>query len=250
MTLIELDKTGIAIVNVKNDLSNEITNVNNDLSVEISNVKTKLSSEIVSVKCDTDAIKLDVSTFKKDLSRVKADMAKIENKVESMEKENNKEYSQVKDEIGIIHQKTDINEERIARMGENFIGLRSEVDEKISTMSSNFNNQAGFIYNEQSNNNFTGIANQARYQAAIALSNNPGIYFSGVLIEWIPFITQFKNNFENIINDNCALFSILLRHLKGEALESVHACVFNGESKDQYTQALKILNSRYGQNWL
>ena len=55
-----------------------------------------------------------------------------------------------------------------------------------------------------------------------------------------------KNNFESIINDNCALFSILLRHLQGEALESVRACVFNGESKDQYTQALKILNSRYG----
>ena len=43
-----------------------------------------------------------------------------------------------------------------------------------------------FIYNEQSNNNFMGIANQARYQAAIALSNNPGIYFSGILIEWSP----------------------------------------------------------------
>ena len=79
------------------------------------------------------------------------------------------------------------------------------------------------------------------------MSNNPGIIFSGVLIEWIPFITQFKNNFENIINDNCALFSILLRHLKGEALESVRSCVFNVEGKDQYKQALNILNSRYGQ---
>ena len=68
-----------------------------------------------------------------------------------------------------------------------------------------------------------------------------------MLIEWILFITQFNNNFENNIKDNCALFSILLRHLKGEALESVRSCVFNGESNDQYTQALKILNSRYGQ---
>ena len=32
-------------------------------------------------------------------------MTKIENKVESIEKENNRELSQVKDEIGIIHQK-------------------------------------------------------------------------------------------------------------------------------------------------
>ena len=88
---------------------------------------------------------------------------------------------------------------------------------------------------------------QACYQAAIALSNNPGIIFSGILIEWIPFITQFKHNFENVINDNSALFSILLRHLKGDALESIKSCVFNVEGKDQYKQALTILNSRYGQ---
>ena len=91
------------------------------------------------------------------------------------------------------------------------------------------------------------MANQARYQAAIDLSNNPVIYFSVVIIKWIPFITQFKNNFENIIKDNCALFSILLRYLKGEVFESVRSCVFNNESNDQYTQAFKILNSRYRQ---
>ena len=61
------------------------------------------------------------------------------------------------------------------------------------------------------------------------------------------FITQFKNNYEAVINDNCALFSILLRHLMGEVLESVRACVFNNNGKDQYSQALKILNNRYGQ---
>ena len=82
------------------------------------------------------------------------------------------------------------------------------------------------------------------------MSNNPGVIFSGVIIEWIPFITQFKNNFENIIKDYCALFCILLCHLSEDALECVRSCVFNAESNDQYQQDLSILNNRYGQKLL
>ena len=60
----ELDNTGIAIVNVKTDLSNKIA----------------------SVKSDTDLIKVDVMVFKNDLSKVKTNVAKVENKVEIIEK--------------------------------------------------------------------------------------------------------------------------------------------------------------------
>ena len=199
------------------------------------------------MKTDTDSIKVDVTAFKNDLLKVKADVAKVDNKVEIIDKKFTKEIVQVKGDIRTVRQKVASHEDHIAALEENFDGLRSEVDNQIAAASSNLRNQSGNGHSGQLNNNFANFATQARYQAAIALSNNPGIIFSGVLIEWIPFITQFKNNFENVINDNSALFSILLRHLKGEALESIRSCVFNAEGKDQYKQALKILNSRYGQ---
>ena len=124
LALGELDRTGVAIlnvnneisniknemVNVKTDLSEEIVNVKADLSTEIVNVKTELSSEIISVKGDTDLIKLDVTAFKNDLCKVKTDMANIENKVEFIEKKSNKDLAQVKGEIRIINQKMERNE--------------------------------------------------------------------------------------------------------------------------------------------
>ena len=172
LVLSELDRTGISLINVRNEIAINRT----ELSSDLVNVKTDLSNEIVGVKNDTDAIKIDVSTFKKDLYRVKTEMAKIESKVEIIETRNFKELSQVKGELVIVNEKADTNQENIARVGESIIGLRSNFDARISSISSN---QAGFIYNEQSNNNVADIANQARYQAAIALSNNPGILFFG-----------------------------------------------------------------------
>ena len=91
MTLNELDKTGIAIGNAKNDLSKEIVNV---------------TTEILSVKHDTDAIKIDVSTFKKDLSCVKTEMAKIESKVETIDTRNYEELSQFKGELVTMNEKS------------------------------------------------------------------------------------------------------------------------------------------------
>ena len=75
------------------------------------------------------------------LIKVKTNVAKVENKVEIIEKKFNKNLVQVKGEIKTINKKAARNEESITFLEENFEGLRSEVDHKIATASSNLRNQ-------------------------------------------------------------------------------------------------------------
>ena len=109
------------------------------------------------------------------------------------------------------------------------------MDDKIAAASSSSRQISdNEHYNGQLNDNLGNVfALQVRYQAAIALINTPGITVGGILIEWIPFITQFKHNFKSVIKDNSSLFTILLHYLRGDALESVRSCIFNVEGKNQ-----------------
>ena len=71
--------TGVALIDVKTELSNEIVNVKAGHSNEIFDVKTDLSNEITDVKTEfknemltnTNLIKADIATFKSNLSEVK-----------------------------------------------------------------------------------------------------------------------------------------------------------------------------------
>ena len=139
-------------------------------------------TEIANVKTDTDSIKVDVATFKHNLMKVKAKVAKVDNKVGIVDKKFAKEIIQVKDDLKAVNQKVERHEDYIEQLKVNFYRLRSEVGTQIAAASSRFRNQSKNEHYEQLNNNLTDFVTQARYQAAIALNNNPGIIFSGILI--------------------------------------------------------------------
>ena len=149
LALGELDKTGIAIANV----SNNIINVKSDLSTEIANV----NNEIASVKTDTDLIKVDVATFKHDLMKVKADVAKIDNKIDIVDQRCNREIRKVKGDFKLVNQKVESREVHIAELKENFQGLHSEIGTQIAAASSKLRNLPENGNYEQLNNNLVDV---------------------------------------------------------------------------------------------
>ena len=69
--------------------------------------------------------------------------------------------------------------------------------------------------------------------------------FDGDLLMYVPFVTMFRDTFDNAIKNNAALFNILLRHLIGTASETIKPCIF-AKGENRYEKALGLLKKRYG----
>ena len=68
------------------------------------------------------------------------------------------------------------------------------------------------------------LYNQAHYNAAITLGQNPSVKYDGNPLD---FVLLFKSNFESVIkNDGVRLFAILSRQLIGDAVDVIKACTF------------------------
>ena len=79
------------------------------------------------------------------------------------------------------------------------------------------------------NTNFTAsnlnLYNQALYNTAITLGQNPSVKYDGNPLDFVSFMSLFKSNFESVIkNDGVTLFAILSRYLIGDAADVIKAC--------------------------
>ena len=110
----ELDKTGVALIDVK----------------------TGLSNTIVEIKSDTISIKAYVATFQSNLLKVKDDLVKVENRIEIVDQKFVKEVDKVKGDIKLVYKKVDSHETHISKLEENFQGLKTEVGVQIAAASS------------------------------------------------------------------------------------------------------------------
>ena len=76
-------------------------------------------------------------------------------------------------------------------------------------------------------NNFS-VYYQARFTAAVQLSKNPTMIFNEDSLNFVPFITYMANTYKSadIIFDLPILYSILCKHLTGDAFDLVQSCNF------------------------
>ena len=91
------------------------------------------------------------------------------------------------------------------------------------------------------------LAQQTRFNTAMALGRSPSMFFQGELYKYVQFVTMFRGTFDKTIADPVSLFEILLRHTKGPAKAAIESCVFSAPHINRYEEAMSILKHRYGQ---
>ena len=91
------------------------------------------------------------------------------------------------------------------------------------------------------------LAQQTRFNTAMALGRSPSMIFQGELYKYVQFVTMFRGTFDKTIADPVSLFEILLRHTKGPAKAAIESCIFSPPEVNRYEEAMSILKSRYGQ---
>ena len=105
--------------------------------------------------------------------------------------------------------------------------------------SENYNADNSFL-----NNNY-GIFDQAHYAAAVALNNNPVTKFNGDPLEFVRFISMLQNTYEFAIFDSPTLYSVLQKHLYGNAASIIDSCNYLGK-ENRYKAAIQKLAEMYG----
>ena len=70
------------------------------------------------------------------------------------------------------------------------------------------------------------LENQAKFNVAMQLGSSPSTKVNCDLIKFVPFVTMYRNNFDNAIKESSSLFSILECHLSGSALASIQPYIF------------------------
>ena len=89
------------------------------------------------------------------------------------------------------------------------------------------------------------VFDQAWYAAAVALSNNPIMHFSGNILDFVKFMMMLETNFEHAIHDSPTLYSIWQKHLIGNAASVIDSCNYLG-GVNWYKIALEKLCAMYG----
>ena len=90
------------------------------------------------------------------------------------------------------------------------------------------------------------LAQQTKFNVAMALGRCPSMYFAGELYKYVQFVTMFRGSFDKTINDPVALYEILLRHTTGAAKSAIEPCIFSAPNINRYEEAMSILKYRYG----
>ena len=78
----------------------------------------------------------------------------------------------------------------------------------------------------------------------LQLGNNPSFKFCSDELEFDGFMTLFRSTFESQINDQEILFSLLSKNLDRKALQAIQPFLYSG--KNRYTEAIKLLSTRFG----
>ena len=85
------------------------------------------------------------------------------------------------------------------------------------------------------------LAQQTRFNTAMALGCNPLMFFFGELYKCVQFVTMFCGTFDKTLDDPVSLFEILLCHTKGPARAAIESCVFSPPKVNRYEEATSIL---------